>query len=513
MDRGARRAALGAYRRDQRKSRNGDGLITTFTLQTKSYPIKHGSITILAGGVPQGTDRPGMPAAGVGTLSGAGTGTFRGTVTISGGTTVTLTSSPAAFDPRWQSFVPAIAGASGRYVVGSGIDSTHLKLMAPASDGAGQSFTLTSQVNHVTGVIAVTFASAPAAGVPITIDYTVETLQWYGECKVESATSRSVSYSEPNCTSASVKASGGVAYALPVMYVAPASHTRCQYDGDGGQPCVPSDDNPGTTKSRPKASLAGVLQAINRYVLTVPYLIQLADANGTGLDGSAPATDCYQPDELTFTGVMMGGSPVDPEEWVRVDRYPESYLWFHGNTRSPAEVLLNGSGTCTNSTRAIKATEALRFDHTVARVDSISIQGYGNHVRPGIGPSAITFVNFATGYVENMICTGAGDLNSFSFSQCIGAWDHSTLKVGGNHTVTNANWALAVNDSYLITTDPVDGPTQNTNLNYSSNAETIAIGCSIVSNCQIDRRTAVFPGSGRFIGTSVAVQNSVGANS
>jgi hypothetical protein len=45
------------------KVATGDGLMTTFTLQTKSYPIKHGSITILAGGVSQGTDRPGMPAA------------------------------------------------------------------------------------------------------------------------------------------------------------------------------------------------------------------------------------------------------------------------------------------------------------------------------------------------------------------------------------------------------------------------------------------------------------------
>jgi len=490
------------------KVATGDGSTTTFTLRTVNYPIQHGSITILVGGLPQGTDTPGTPAAGVGTLHGRGMGTFRGTVMISGGTAVTLTSTPAVFDSRWQAFVPAIAGASGRYVIGNSIDSTHLKLMAPASDGAGQSFTLSSQVNYVTGVIEVTFTSAPGAGAPITINYAAEPSQWYGERKVESSTSKTVSYAEANCTGPSATASGGTAYAIPVIYVAPASHTRCAYDGDGGQPCTPSDANPGTTKARPKATLAGVLQAVNRHVLTVPYLIQLADANGTGLGGSTPATDCYQPDELTFTGVMMGGSPVDPEEWVRVDKYPESYFWFHGNTHNPGNVLLNGSGTCSSSSRAIRPPEALRFDHTVARLDGFSIQGYGNHVRPGIGPSAITFVNFATGYVENMICTGAGDLDSSSFSQCIGAWDHSTLKVGGNHTVRNANWVLAVNDSYLVTTDPVNGPTQNTNLNYSSSAQTIAIGCSIVSNCQIDHLTATFSGSGRFTAQS-ATEKSV----
>src|SRR5437588_800618 len=81
-------------------------------------------------------------------------------------------------------------------------------------------------------------------------------------------------------------------------------------------------------------------------------------------------------------------------------------------SRQPGNVLLNGSGSCAVASRTVRTAEALRFDRTVARVDSLSVQGYGNHVRPGIGPSAITFVSFATGYVENLVCTGAGDLDS-----------------------------------------------------------------------------------------------------
>jgi len=490
------------------KVATGDGATTTFTFRTANYPILHRSVTVFVGGAQQGNDGPGADIGyATGQLNGPGVGTFIGTVTISGGTEVTLTSTPAAFDSRWQAFMPTIAGVRGKYIIGSGVDSTHLKLMAPGTDGPGQSFTLTSQVNYMSGVVEVTFTSAPGAGVPITINYIADPSRWSGERKVESATSQSVSYMEPNCTGSSAKASGGVAYAIPVMYVAPASHTHCAYDGDGGQACTPSDANPGTSKAQPKATLAGVLQAVNRRILTIPYMVQLADANGTGLGGSTADTDCYQPYELTFTGVTMGGGPVNVNERIRVDQYPHSYWWFHGNTRNPDNVLLNGSGTCARSSRRIATFEALRFDHTVARIDGFSIQGYGNNVGQmggGIGASAITFVSFASGYVENMVCTGPHDHDPNTFSQCIAAWDHSTLRVGGNHTVRNANWILASDESNLYTATPVDGPTQNTNLDYSSGKYTVAMGCAIMSNCEIDHLTAVFTGSGRYTALAVS---------
>src|SRR5215831_488136 len=50
----------------------GDGSLATYTFRTTNYPIRHQSITILVGGAPQGTDTPGTPAAGVGTLKGPG---------------------------------------------------------------------------------------------------------------------------------------------------------------------------------------------------------------------------------------------------------------------------------------------------------------------------------------------------------------------------------------------------------------------------------------------------------
>ena len=480
------------------KAGTGDGSTTTFTFRTASYPVQRGSVSVLVGGASQGVDNPGEPYPGIGELRGPGVGTFQGTVTISGETGVTLTSTPAVFDSRWQAFLPTIAGERGKYIIGSGIDSTHLKLMAPATDGAGQSFTLDSQVNYFTGVIEVTFTSAPGAGVPITLNYIAEPSRWLGEHKVESVTSQSVSYSERYCTGASAKVASGTVYAIPVMYVAPASHTSCAYDGDGGQACTPSDANPGTSKARPKATLDAVRQVINRHVLTVPYLIQLADASGTGLGGSTPETDCYQPQDLSFAVVTMGGSPVDENEQVWVAEYPQSYLWFRGNPQHPGNVLFNGSGTCTSSSRTIATREALRFDRTAARVEGFSVQGYGNRMHRGMGPSTISFGNFSTGYVENMICVGGPDLDSSSTSQCIAAWDHSTVKVGGNHTVRNANWVAAINESNLFTVTPADGPTQNTNLDYSSNVQSRAIWCAIMSNCQVDHLTAIFTGSGRY---------------
>jgi hypothetical protein len=83
------------------KVATGDGSLATLTFRTTNFPIRHQTITLLAGGVPQGTDTPGTPAAGIGSIKGSGMGTFVGTVTIAGGTAVTLTSTPAIFDPRW----------------------------------------------------------------------------------------------------------------------------------------------------------------------------------------------------------------------------------------------------------------------------------------------------------------------------------------------------------------------------------------------------------------------------
>jgi hypothetical protein len=239
-----------------------------------------------------------------------------------------------------------------------------------------------------------------------------------------------------------------------------------------------------------------VLRQINRSILTIPYLVQLADANGSGLGGSTPDTDCYQPDEVTFSGVTIGGSPVDENEWLRVDEYPQSYWWVHGNS-TPGRVFLNGSGTCTG--RSIGAAEAIRFDHTAARLDGFTVQGYGNVVHRAMGPSAISFVNFATGYVEDLVCNGASDLNRSSVTLCIGAWDHSTLKTGGSHTVRNANWVMAVNESNLFTADPADGPQRNTTLDYSSGAGGFAISCSIMSNCQLDHITETYSGTGNYV--------------
>jgi hypothetical protein len=427
-------------------------------------------------------------------------GAFHGTVAISG-KTVTLTSGSRVFDPLWQAFMPAIAGRRSLDVIGSGTDSARLTLMAPAPDGPDQTVSLTSQLNYVTGVIEVTFTSPPGAGVLIVVSYNAEPSQWNGEHKVISATSKSVTYSEPNCTAAGASAASGEAYALPLIYVAPASHTNCAYDGDGGQACTPSDSNSGATKPHPKATLAGATQLLKSRVLTVPYMIQLADANGTGLGGSTPLTDCYQPNEVTFSAVTIGGAPVDENEQLRVDRFPQSYLWVHGSAH-PEMVLINGSGDCAASSRAVGPSEALRFDHMAARVDGFSLQGYGNRIGRGLGPSGISFVNFATGYVENMICTGARDLNPKFFTQCVGAWDHSTLKVGGSHVVRNADWIRAVNQSNLFTADPSDQTGQNTTLDYFSSTPGAAMACTIMSNCQIDHLTAKFRGPGSYTAQS-----------
>lgn len=480
------------------KVATGDGSRTTFTFRTASYPIRRGTVTILVNGQAEGIDNPAGLLYEVGLITGPGIGTFQGTVTISGGSLVTLTSTPAVFDPRWIAYMPTIGGVRGKYIIGNGIDASHLKLMAPGADATGQSFTLSSQISYVSGLIEVTFKSPPAGGAPVTINYTAEPSQWNGEHRVLSATAKMVSYIEPGCTSARAVTSSGDVYAIPVMYVAPASHSRCAYDGDGGQACSPSDANPGTTKSRPKTSLYGVASALNQHVLTVPYMVQLADANGSGLGGSKPAKDCYQPDAVTFSDLSMGGSPADQNERLRVEHYPASYLWIHGNSRDPGRVLINGSGNCAPTSRTIGDEEALRFDHTVARVDGFSIQGYGNLVGESLGPTAITFVNFATGFVEDIVCTGDQDRHPRSVMICFGAWDHSTLKTGGNHIVNNADWVLGTNLSNVFTADPADSPRQNTNLSYSSAGNGIVIGCHIVSNCQVDRLTASFTGSGKY---------------
>jgi hypothetical protein len=435
-------------------------------------------------------------------------GTFQSEISITAGKTVTLTRPPFVFDSRWQAFMPTIGTRSYLLdIIGSGIDSSRLMLMAPVPDGPNQHFSLTSQLNYFTGVIEVTFHSPPAAGVPVTVSYNAEPSQWNGEHKVISATSSSITYAEPNCTGQGASVFGGEAYALPVIYVAPASHTTCAYDGDGGQPCTPADSNPGTTKSHPKATLSGALHVLKNRVLTIPHMIQLADANGTGIGGSAPRSDCYQPDEVTFSGATMGGAPVDENEQLGVDRFPQSYLWVHGNTH-PELVLFNGSGSCTSSSRAIGSSEALRFDHMTGRVDGFSLQGYGNRIGRGLGPSGITFVSSSTGYVENMICIGGSDLNPMFRTQCIGAWDHSTLKVGGRHVVRNADWIRAVNQSNLFTADPSDLPGQNTTLEYSSSTSGAAMACTIMSNCQIDHLTAKFSGPGEYIAES-ATEKSV----
>jgi hypothetical protein len=75
----------------------GNGSTATFTFRTASYPIRRGSVTILAGGMLQGKDTPARPYPGAGQLEGPGVGTYTGTVTITAGTAVTLTSTPAVF--------------------------------------------------------------------------------------------------------------------------------------------------------------------------------------------------------------------------------------------------------------------------------------------------------------------------------------------------------------------------------------------------------------------------------
>jgi hypothetical protein len=484
----------------------GDGSTATFTFRTAAYPIQRGSLTVLVGGAPQGTDSPGVPYPGVGQLDGPGVGAFHGTVAING-KTVTLTSGSRVFDPRWQAFMPTIAGRRLLDVIGSETDSARLTLMAPAPDGPDQTFSLTSQLNYVTGVIEVTFTSPPGAGAPIVVSYNAEPSQWNGEHKVISATSKSVTYRAPNCTAAGTSAASGEAYALPLIYVAPASHTNCAYDGDGGQACTRATPIPARTNPHPKATLAGATQLLKSRALTVPYMIQLADANGTGLGGSTPLTDCYQPNEVTFSAVTIGGAPVDENEQLRVDRFPQSYVWVHGSAH-PEMVLINGSGDCAASSRAVGPSEALRFDHMAARVDGFSLQGYGNRIGRGLGPSGISFGNFGTGYVENMICTGARDLNPKFFTQCVGAWDHSTLKVGGSHVVRNADWIRAVNQSNLFTADPSDQTGQNTTLDYFSSTPGAAMACTIMSNCQIDHLTAKFQGPGSYTAQSATEKSS-----
>jgi hypothetical protein len=168
------------------------------------------------------------------------------------------------------------------------------------------------------------------------------------------------------------------------LYVAPPTMTTCSYNGAAGVSCAPSAD---VTKCGSQATPCTLSAAIQRVQVTssmgciqsdTPCEVQLSDVAG-GI--AAPSGLCYEPDgssTYTIQNLTEGYNPVDAWETAvgTAMRYPQEYIWIHGNDTTPANVIVSGATTCAGT--ASSAGVGFRLVNTNARISGIQCQYFSD---------------------------------------------------------------------------------------------------------------------------------------
>lgn len=238
---------------------------------------------------------------------------------------------------------------------------------------------------------------------------------------------------------------------------------NCAYNGDGGTGNVsnPSDSNACLTKTSPCATIAGAFALINKKLPMAIITIQLADTAGTG-------TDCYTPNNTTLTLPTGSGS-----EYIfggtatlsgLADAYPLFYVYLVGNTTTPGNVMINGSGAC--NTRSVGTSNGISISGGVFRARGFVEQGYGSGAGRAFASNAIS-MNGGILYAEDITETGNEDNVTTAGGCGVGAYGNSILFMGGTWVSTNTCLA-AVEGSRYVTTTPLSTSSFNTTITYSN---------------------------------------------
>ena len=277
------------------------------------------------------------------------------------------------------------------------------------------------------------------------------------------------------------------------LYMCPGTATNCAYNGDGGQSATPSNTCSFTSaqsKATPcsptgMAALLANLRTSGATVLTV----QLADAY------ASTTPTCYQLSAFAINGgALQGGTPTDIYQTVTnganviTPVFPPSYVYFHGNTSAPSQVIITGSSTCSGTT--VDTARGFLVDNAVARFSGMKLQYYGVGAPAPRSTGAID-AHHSLVFVDNLVGQGAGSTNAGCM---VSAIQRSYLQFGGTNSVTD--WCAFV----LTGADgQFSSPAGSTDFTYASNSwANQVIHVQEGSHLRFDIGTYRFTGTGAY---------------